>query len=218
MWSAISLKLDDRWLPKSVLCLRDYSLNKFLHDVVAGITGLDPTLVRPRWQENPPNLPLRSTNWAAIGVVHRPAPVGTAVATYDPTAANGEGALILIRQEDLELLCSFYGPNCQGNGAVLRDGLYVGQNREALFLAGMGLGSVSDLTKAPEMIKSAWYQRADLTVVIRREVRRQYPVLSVVSGVGTIVTEQGTRTFNAETPGALDFTDPANSGLLPGLI
>src|SRR3954470_17249134 len=30
--------LDDRWLPKSVLCLREYNLNKFLHDVVAGIT------------------------------------------------------------------------------------------------------------------------------------------------------------------------------------
>src|SRR5260370_14939027 len=29
---------DDRWLPKSVLCLRDYSLNKFLHDLLAGIT------------------------------------------------------------------------------------------------------------------------------------------------------------------------------------
>jgi sulfate permease, SulP family len=28
----------DRWLPKSVLCLRDYSLNKFLHDLLAGIT------------------------------------------------------------------------------------------------------------------------------------------------------------------------------------
>jgi sulfate permease, SulP family len=38
MWPAISLKLDDRWLPKSVICLRDYSLNKFLKDVVAGIT------------------------------------------------------------------------------------------------------------------------------------------------------------------------------------
>jgi len=38
MWSAISLKLDDRWLPKSVLCLRDYSLSKFLRDLVAGIT------------------------------------------------------------------------------------------------------------------------------------------------------------------------------------
>ena len=29
---------DDRWLPKSVLCLRDYSLNKFVRDVTAGIT------------------------------------------------------------------------------------------------------------------------------------------------------------------------------------
>src|ERR1700682_5948582 len=28
----------DRWLPKSVLCLRDYNLNKFLHDLLAGIT------------------------------------------------------------------------------------------------------------------------------------------------------------------------------------
>ncbi|MGA3196049.1 MAG: SulP family inorganic anion transporter [Terriglobales bacterium] len=30
--------LSDQWLPKSVICLRDYSLNKFLHDLVAGIT------------------------------------------------------------------------------------------------------------------------------------------------------------------------------------
>src|SRR2546421_10892522 len=28
---------DERWLPKSVLCLRDCSLNKFLHDLLAGI-------------------------------------------------------------------------------------------------------------------------------------------------------------------------------------
>jgi len=30
--------LNERWLPKSVVCLRDYNLNKFGHDVVAGIT------------------------------------------------------------------------------------------------------------------------------------------------------------------------------------
>src|SRR5215475_12128853 len=30
--------LEESWLPKSVLCLRDYSLNKFLRDLVAGIT------------------------------------------------------------------------------------------------------------------------------------------------------------------------------------
>jgi sulfate permease, SulP family len=30
--------IDDRWLPKSVLCLREYNLNKFSRDVIAGIT------------------------------------------------------------------------------------------------------------------------------------------------------------------------------------
>src|ERR1022692_2175695 len=29
---------EERWLPKSILCLRDYNSNKFLHDLVAGIT------------------------------------------------------------------------------------------------------------------------------------------------------------------------------------
>src|SRR5881392_4126255 len=28
----------DRWLPKSILCLRDYNLNKFIRDLIAGIT------------------------------------------------------------------------------------------------------------------------------------------------------------------------------------
>jgi Sulfate permease family len=30
--------LDDRWLPKSVLCLRTYNRHKFLLDVIAGVT------------------------------------------------------------------------------------------------------------------------------------------------------------------------------------
>ena len=29
---------DDRWLPKSVLCLRDYNTSKFLRDLLAGVT------------------------------------------------------------------------------------------------------------------------------------------------------------------------------------
>src|SRR5438445_1312300 len=34
----LSLAMDDRWLPKSVVCLRDYNLNQFIRDVIAGIT------------------------------------------------------------------------------------------------------------------------------------------------------------------------------------
>ena len=38
LFSLKDFSLDDRWLPKSVLCLRDYNLNKFWRDVIAGIT------------------------------------------------------------------------------------------------------------------------------------------------------------------------------------
>jgi sulfate permease, SulP family len=38
MSPVISLSIDDRWLPKSVLCLRDYSVQKFTHDFIAGVT------------------------------------------------------------------------------------------------------------------------------------------------------------------------------------
>src|SRR5216110_3284801 len=33
-----ALTINDRWLPKSVLCLRDYNLTKFSKDIIAGIT------------------------------------------------------------------------------------------------------------------------------------------------------------------------------------
>src|SRR2546422_2646703 len=38
MSGILSSAWGDRWLPKSVLCLREYNLNKFLHDVISGIT------------------------------------------------------------------------------------------------------------------------------------------------------------------------------------
>src|SRR5437667_6335896 len=38
MSGILSSAWGNRWLPKSVLCLREYNLNKFLHDVIAGIT------------------------------------------------------------------------------------------------------------------------------------------------------------------------------------
>lgn len=38
MARSFALTWDDRWLPKSVLCLRDYSLRKFTLDVIAGVT------------------------------------------------------------------------------------------------------------------------------------------------------------------------------------
>jgi sulfate permease, SulP family len=34
----MALAFPEEWLPKSVLCLRDYNLQKCFHDLVAGVT------------------------------------------------------------------------------------------------------------------------------------------------------------------------------------
>jgi SulP family sulfate permease len=36
--TALTGNFEDRWMPASVLCLRDYTPNKFLHDLIAGVT------------------------------------------------------------------------------------------------------------------------------------------------------------------------------------
>lgn len=172
----------------------DDDLDNILQAMVAGITGLDPALVRPRWQPEPGNLPPMDENWASVGVTHR---TGDAfpVIQHDGSA---DGTDILVRHENLDLLCTFYGPDCQGAGAKLRDGLSIAQNREALSAAGLELIAVGDLTKAPELIKNRWLGRADLPVALRRAVTRVYPVLNLLSAGGDIVTDAIDHTFTID--------------------
>lgn len=168
--------------------LEDDALDDFLHDVVVGVTGLANELVRPRWQEEPPNLPAFGTDWVAVGVPNRTRDT-YAVVQHDETASAGAGADILIRHEHLEVLCSFYGPHCQALATLLADGMLIPQNREELRAAGMAVKQVGEPTKAPEMIKGRWLPRADLTVWVSREIRRSYPVLNLVSAQATLDVE-----------------------------
>ena len=172
--------------------LDDDALDDFLQALVVGITGLPGQMVRPRWQEEPPNLPPVGTNWAAIGVTHRTADT-FAVEQHD---GSGQGADTLIRHESVDLLCSFYGPLAETNGALLRDGLGIAQNREVLQANSMGIVSVGDLTKAPELVKNRWLNRTDLTVVIRRQITRTYPVLNLLSAEITLETDAATKIIN----------------------
>jgi hypothetical protein len=199
--------------------LEDETLDDFLHDIVAGVTGLGGTLVRPRWQPEPAAIPSFGTDWLAFGIVSRRAD-SFAVEIHDGSGANGAGVDILIRHEELDLLCSFYGPNCQGYGSLLRDGICVAQNREALFLAGMGLISVGDLTRAPELIKNRWVPRCDLTMRLRREIRREYAVLNLRTAALSVAADTIAQVDVAiliDEGQTLDFSDPLNSGLNPAL-
>ena len=167
--------------------LEDDALDNFLHDFFQGVAGFsDGSLVRPRWLPETPDLPDSSVDWFAFGVTKRPGDPFPAV-MHDGTKNAGAGADILTRNELLDILLSFYGPNCQGYGSLVRDGLMIGQNLETLFLAGMAMVEAKDLTKNPEIVKNKWLSRVDLPVVIRREVRREYPVLNLLSAQATLI-------------------------------
>jgi len=176
-------------VPTSGAPLEDDALDDFFHGVVAGITGLANTVVLPRWQTEPPQFP--TGDWVAFGIMSRKADTFAYVG-HDGDAAAGQGEDTMIRHEELELLCSFYGPNCQAYGAKLRDGLSIAQNREPLFLANMGLMAVGDLLRAPEMLKNKWVPRAELPFWVRREIQRTYPVLNLLSADGSVVSSAGT--------------------------
>lgn len=165
--------------------LEGQSLNRFLQQFVVGITGLDPTLVRPRWQPEPPNMPAVDATWVAIGITSRRADTFAAI-VRDPT---GDGADTVQRHEEFDLLCSFYGPAADDTASMLREGLSVAQNREPLGLADMGLVSVSDTMAAPALINDRWQYRLDMTVTIRRQIRRTYPVLSILTAGITVTID-----------------------------
>ena len=175
--------------------LEDDALVDFLHDVVEGITGLPGSLIRPRWQSDPPNLPDKSVTWGSIGVVSRK------TEGYPQTSHQDGVGDMLVRYERIDVALTFYGPACESAAAILRDGLFIAQNREALSLAGYGLRDVSDIDTVPELLKGQWLSRADVTVTMMRQIKRVYPVLSVASLQGTLIAAGSagvlTRTVNA---------------------
>ena len=177
--------------------LDDQAFEDFLHDVIAGITGLAADAVRPRWQEEPPTLPPRGTDWVAFGIVDR-RPDATAAEVH---LSDSDGQRDVVgRYEDADMLCSFYGPHANGYGTQLREGLQVGQNREVLDAAQVKIKRIAGPAPVPSLVKQKWLYRADLTVTLRRQLLRVYPVLDLVKAAGTITTDMPPATTPFATP------------------
>lgn len=166
--------------------LQGLALEDFLHDVIAGVTGLNPQLVRPSYQGEPPNMPDLATVWCAFAIERRRNDAYGAL-EHDPgTGVNDAQANdVLRRHQTLELLCSFYdrGEQTSADAAAdeLADGLLLPQNRGALLVAGMAVQETGDPLVVPALVKERWRYRVDLPLVLRREVRREYPILNFAS-------------------------------------
>jgi len=156
----------------------------FFQALIVSLTGLPGNYVRPRWQQNAPVQPDISTNWCAFGQVR-------SSADFNANEAHINKMNVTLRNEVIELQCSFYGPQADNYARDLRDGLQVAQNREVLTLNGMGLVDTGDLTPVPEETKGRWYYRIDLPLRIRRVLLREYPVLDIESASIQLQTDAG---------------------------
>jgi hypothetical protein len=172
-------------------------LDDFMQQLVAGISTLDPTLVWPRWQPEPPVLPPSNVTWAAVGVTEQDLIPGWAVVMHD--GANG-GRDIMEQYETFNLLVSFYGPNADQYDAALRDGLQIPQNREILQLTSMGVVSYYKKTIVPQLIKNTWLRRVDRNYKFTRAILRQYPILNILGAtISASVSDGNSSIMTGET-------------------
>lgn len=176
--------------------LEDDALDDFLQRFIVGITGMPGDLVWPRWQPEPPNIPEWGVDWAAVGVTMREGD------TYAVEAHEPDGTSIVTRHETLDITCTFYGPHCQANAALLRDGLGLAQNREALFAVGAGLVDVGQLQRGGDLVKNRWMQTSELPFSIRRIINRVYAILDLVALDLTVQTEKVTSVYDGPPRGA----------------
>ena len=179
-------------VPSSPPPIDGATLEDALTAIVAGITGIDPTLVRPRWQVTPPKDPEINVDWCGVGVLNETPDAGNPSSYHSPNDNGGLGSSTTLQQSTLEIMASFYGPNARGLAALLRDGLMIGQNREALFLLDMGLVSKPGPTvRVPELVNNQWRNRVDLTFAIRRLVARVWPIENALAADITIRGDDG---------------------------
>lgn len=155
----------------------DEDLDNLLQELVAGVTGLPGEMVRPRWQPTVPKQPEPTENWCAMGVSVQTNDSGPAI-RHDPA---GDGSDTYTRHQQIDLMCSFYGPSAKGYAQRLADSISIPQNGEQLALNGMKFVSASDIQPAPALINQQWNRRYDLTLVLRRKITRTYPVLNLLS-------------------------------------
>lgn len=162
-------------LPVNPIINDDDNLDDILHDFYMGLTNLDPTLVRPRWVITPGNLPDIKTEWMSFGVTNRKQDTFVSQ-IFDPSKG-----MIVQRYEHFDCIISVYGRQADHYTGLIRDGMFVEQNREVIKRYGIVVVEIGQPKTVPMLINERWNKRIDVTISFRRQLVRVYPIESLVS-------------------------------------
>jgi len=165
------------------------TLAQFIQTVLVGVSGISGTLVRPRWQVNPPKNPDIDINWMAFGVKT------ITPDTYGYVVSSSDTSSTYQRQEGIEVELSLYGPDALENAVLISDGFQIPQNRDALKAANMNFTEASPPLHVPDLLNERFVDRVVMSVFLRRQVQRTYSVPTILSSVGTVHTVVGNEEY-----------------------
>lgn len=172
----------------------DDALDDYIQAALAGITGVDPNLIRPRLQAEGTTIPGTDQTWCSMGVVGYDREWADND-SHDYTADYGQGTNTQRHSEEIEVLISCFGPFAAALEATIRAGLQVEQNRTALRNAsGLEFVEHRRVIRVPALIKNIYVPRWDSTLILRRRVSFTYPIRNVLSANFQVKTDVGINT------------------------
>ncbi len=182
--------------------LNDDQLQDLLQTWFVGLVGIDPSLVRPRWQANPPDRPPAEINWLAFGIADRPGDWDGHVSHVAATTTSPAGDL-LYANEELVIECSAYGPGSDAIRSAIWTGTKISQNLDLLRANGMGFIEVGQPRSFGERIKQIIIRRVDFRVRLRRAVGLLYSVQDLDSASASLILSDPLLVENIEPTDAL---------------
>lgn len=177
------------YLAENSTLLSMTALENTFHDVIAGITGINATLVRPSRQINPAKQPQPETNWIAFEIRRDSSDINAAVSHV----STGQGHDVVTDHDVYIAAVAVYGPDSDTIAGILRRGLFVWQNREALRAAGIAIQLVGNPVTMPELDSMTWRSRCDLDIRFVVEIKGAYGVLNLLRSTGDIAGDDGTK-------------------------
>lgn len=149
-----------------------------LGDMFAGVTNLSRDLIRPMWQTDTPLQPDIGVDWVAFGIteeVHSYSPV------KEPVSVG----------QFLSTRCTVhtYGPNASTTIGQIRDGFFIGQNREQLYDINVKFTDTSGIRRLPELYNNKWYNRWLMHINLVRATHKTYNILTFASGGVSLYAE-----------------------------
>lgn len=155
----------------------DRPLEDIFQEALRGITGLAGQFVRPQAPATISNQPEVTVDWISFRVVSTGHDFDAHLEHQSALLTNGGS--IQTRDEMVDLVASFYGPNAHLYLNRWITGLAVDQNRWTLMDHGIKFREQGKPVNLPALVKENWQRRLDLTTTFARRIKVTLPIRSI---------------------------------------